>query len=169
MSKLAVMVNGERFVVELTGPPAKDSSCFELTIDGKQVKVQVPAWRESIENWHWFEVEGRSYEVDLDSELHWIKSPCGLHRLDVHDLDASVPVRPKSRDPRIKAPIPGMVAAVFVKEGDPVQAGAPVLILEAMKMENEIAAPVTGTISKLNARVGKSANLGEVLAEIKEA
>ncbi len=55
---------------------------------------------------------------------------------------------------------------MFVEAGQKVEAGQPLLILEAMKMENEINAPVTGVVSKLNAHVGKSALLNEVLAEI---
>src|SRR5208283_1534604 len=115
------------------------TSTFAARVDGETVVVTVPH-RESIESLHWFGIDGRSYEVDIDSDMHWIKSSTGLHRIEVRDLEAAV-TRPVSGDARVKAPIPGLVTRIFIKQGDMVSAGERLLILEAMKMENEITAP----------------------------
>ncbi|MDO4176366.1 MAG: biotin/lipoyl-containing protein [Bacillota bacterium] len=67
----------------------------------------------------------------------------------------------------ITAPMPGTVLDVKVTEGQAVNAGDVVLILEAMKMENEIAAPAAGTVDKIVAAKGSSVNSGDVLVTLK--
>jgi len=66
----------------------------------------------------------------------------------------------------VKAPIPGTILKIEVKEGDSVKKGDVILILEAMKMENEILAPVDGTVATINVETGASVNSGDVLATI---
>lgn len=63
----------------------------------------------------------------------------------------------------IKAPMPGTVLKVSLKTGDQVKKGQVILILEAMKMENEITAPQDGKISNLHVVAGQSVNAGDVL------
>jgi len=60
----------------------------------------------------------------------------------------------------VKAPLPGTIGTIFVKEGQVVKAGEKVLVLEAMKMENAILAPVSGKVEEITIKVGDSA-LGE--------
>ena len=66
----------------------------------------------------------------------------------------------------IKAPIPGTIIRYLVKEGDIIKAGKGVVILEAMKMENEIVAPADGKIKSLNCQPGDKVTGGTVLAVI---
>ena len=63
----------------------------------------------------------------------------------------------------MESPMPGIVLQVLVKKGDTVKRGQKVLILEAMKMENEISAPAGGTVREIRAREGDSVNTGDVL------
>ena len=63
----------------------------------------------------------------------------------------------------VKAPMPGNILDVKVKAGDSVKAGDTLLILEAMKMENEISAPQDGTIASVNVRKGDVVNSGDLL------
>ena len=58
------------------------------------------------------------------------------------------------------------VAQVLVEEGAPVQAGAPLVVLEAMKMEHTVVAPCAGTVSQLGALAGAQVADGEVLAVV---
>jgi pyruvate carboxylase subunit B len=69
-------------------------------------------------------------------------------------------------DTPMLAPIPGTVIRYLVKEGDEVKVGSPIVILEAMKMENEIVAPVSGKIKALNFKAGDKVAGGTVLAII---
>jgi pyruvate carboxylase subunit B len=62
--------------------------------------------------------------------------------------------------------MPGSIVDVLVKEGDTVKAGQPVLITEAMKMETEVQAPVSGRVTAVYAQKGDSVNPDEVLVEI---
>ena len=67
----------------------------------------------------------------------------------------------------LKSPLPGVILDVMVKEGDAVKAGQTLLILEAMKMENNIESDRDGVIERLNARKGDSVLEGDVLLTIK--
>ncbi|HOA54039.1 MAG: biotin/lipoyl-containing protein [Acetivibrionales bacterium] len=64
----------------------------------------------------------------------------------------------------IKAPMPGTILDIKVNVGEAVKRGQVILILEAMKMENEIVAPADGTVAQIQAAKGSSVNAGDVLA-----
>ena len=67
---------------------------------------------------------------------------------------------------KITAPMPGTILGVKVAVGDKVEKGQTLLILEAMKMENEIAAPEAGTVSSINVEAGASVESGQLLASL---
>lgn len=66
----------------------------------------------------------------------------------------------------IKAPMPGLVVRVDVEEGDTVTAGQTVVIIEAMKMENNLKADTDGVVSKVKVRAGEPVEKGAVLVEL---
>jgi biotin carboxyl carrier protein len=66
----------------------------------------------------------------------------------------------------VTAPLPGLILQLKVAEGDTVQAGQPVVIMEAMKMGNAVAAPHNGTVKKVYVKEGDSVGEGDVLVEI---
>ena len=66
----------------------------------------------------------------------------------------------------IKAPIPGLVVRVLVAEGDEVQKGQSVVILQAMKMENELRAQRAGTVATIKCKEGDSVNQGDTLVTL---
>lgn len=66
----------------------------------------------------------------------------------------------------VKAPMPGLVVRVAVEEGQEIGQGASVVVLEAMKMENEIAAPVGGIVKSVNVKPGQAVEKGAVLVEV---
>ncbi|HJZ64406.1 MAG TPA: biotin/lipoyl-containing protein [Candidatus Acidoferrum sp.] len=65
---------------------------------------------------------------------------------------------------QIAAPMPGKVVRLLVKAGDAVEAGQGLLVVEAMKMQNEIRSPKSGKVEKLFATEGQAVNAGEILA-----
>jgi propionyl-CoA carboxylase alpha chain len=67
------------------------------------------------------------------------------------------------------APMPGTVVSVAVETGHRVDAGQPVLVLEAMKMQHTVSAPRAGTVTQLDVRAGTQVASGEVLAVVEEA
>lgn len=66
----------------------------------------------------------------------------------------------------ISTPMPGKIVEVHVKEGDAVEKGQALLILESMKMQNDITSDVTGTVKKIHFKAGDQAAFGEPLVEI---
>lgn len=67
---------------------------------------------------------------------------------------------------RIVAPMPGKVVRVLVEQGAQVEAGAGVIVVEAMKMQNEMKAPKAGVVTTLNVTVGATVNGGDILAVV---
>ncbi|MDR1796998.1 MAG: biotin/lipoyl-binding protein [Clostridiales Family XIII bacterium] len=80
---------------------------------------------------------------------------------------AAAPSAPSAGATVIEAPMPGTILDVLVKAGDAVAADQVLLILEAMKMENEIVAPAAGTVDTVAVAKGASVGAGDVLVSIK--
>lgn len=89
--------------------------------------------------------------VSLNSRRRWGRG---------HDASKS------SGPQRIQAPMPGKVVRVLVRVGDTVQVRQPIVVIEAMKMENELRAGVDGTIAEVHAREGQSVDAGSLLAVV---
>jgi len=76
--------------------------------------------------------------------------------------------RPKpTEEGHVTTSMPGSIVEVLVKEGDEIEAGQPVLVTEAMKMETEVQAPISGTVTAVYVQKGDAVNPDEVLVEIK--
>lgn len=163
MIKVTVIIDGKSFDVDVT-PPNPSAQTTSVVCNGEELTV---TWPQSTQydQMEWVIVSGHPYEIAVDSGLHSIKAFDGMHRIEVQDRRVAL-ARPASADGRVKAPIPGLVTRVMVQLGDDVEAGQPLLLLEAMKMENEITAPRAGKVVKLNALAGKSVTLSEDLLEI---
>ena len=125
----------------------------------------IEAQRKEIKEMEWLIVDGRPYELIFDENMDWIKAYSGIHRIDVRDMEAVV-ARPRSGDGRVKAPIPGLITHILVKEGQTVKTGESLVVLEAMKMENEIRATRDGVVQTVRVEPGQSVVRNEVLADI---
>jgi len=91
-----------------------------------------------------------------------VETPFSLQRMKV--LNSK---KRKVEKEFIKAPMPGKIIDVLVREGSTVVRGEPVVILEAMKMQNEILSPVNGVIVKVSARANTNVMKDDLLVEIK--
>jgi biotin carboxyl carrier protein len=165
-----------KFEVQLTGSSGKKLRTVELerhadrwriTLDGQQVHA------DAVEiNPHTLSLllQGQSYEV------HIRESPDGVLRLQTgfKEFTAEV-VDPRAWRGRrhgaveaegrqqVVAPMPGKVVRILVQAGDQVAAGQGLLVVEAMKMQNEIRSPKGGTVERLHVKEGQPVNAGEVL------
>jgi acetyl/propionyl-CoA carboxylase alpha subunit len=161
MTRLAVTIAGRSFQVslELIGQEVR------AAVDGVDVQVALPDWPSGPKAIEWLLIDGRPYEVVFDPDLQWLRAWGGLHHLEIRDLAAPA-ARPGPADGRIKAPIAGQIARVSVAAGQAVAVGDPLLILEAMKMENEICAPCAGRVAAMHVAPGHVVALGQLLVEI---
>ena len=120
-----------------------------------------------------FEVDGQPYVVDIQS-IQRKSSPKGRPSASAQRSPAMAAIHPTAHPnllpatgtDQITAPIPGVILEVFVKEGDSVQAGAALLKMEAMKMENLINSPRAGKIAKLHVKAGDTVNQGREMVEL---
>lgn len=69
----------------------------------------------------------------------------------------------------VESPMPGTIVAINVAEGDTVVSGQAVVVIESMKMQNEISASIDGTVTKVNCSVGDQVGLGDLLVEVEPA
>ena len=99
-------------------------------------------------------VNNNTYEVTISDPLDELIKSMGIQRGRTKLVNA------------IKAPMPGMVISVMVSEGQSVQKGDSVLILEAMKMENVIKAPGDGVIKSIKIKQGTAVEKNQVLIEL---
>jgi acetyl/propionyl-CoA carboxylase alpha subunit len=164
MPKLSVTIDEKVYEIEASVFPQNESE-FSVWVNGELLTVQIPDIEASFAEQEWLMVNGRPYEITFHKDLDWIKAFGGLHRLEVRDEEARIS-KPVSGDGRIKAPIPGLVTRVMVEKGQEVEMGDPLLILEAMKMENEIRAPKTGVVQALPVSEGQTVLRDQVLAEV---
>ena len=79
---------------------------------------------------------------------------------------APVAAAPVADGTQVKAPMPGTILAVKKNVGEAVKAGDVIVVLEAMKMENDIVAPCDGTVKSINAPKGSTVNTDDVIAVI---
>ena len=148
MSTLHVTIDNHTYTVELK-PSGRGGEVYDVVINGQSLSVTLPHPTATVAEMEWLIVDGRPYEIVADPTLQWINAYDGLHTVDVQDANQRVS-RPRSGDGRVKAPIPGLITRILVEPGAAVAAGQAMLILEAMKMENEIRAPFDGVVSSLS-------------------
>lgn len=85
----------------------------------------------------------------------------------VAGVQSAAPVEVAAGDTAVNAPMPGKIIQVSVKTGDTIKKGDTVVVLEAMKMQNEIPAPVGGTVKSVQVTSGQAVKVGEVMAVIR--
>ena len=110
-------------------------------------------------------VNGTTYEVDVEqvgSEAASVSPVSSAPAAPPVQAPASAPAASGNGE-KVVAPMPGTILKVNVMPGSAVKAGDSLLVLEAMKMENDIAAPCDGTIASVSVSQGASVSTGDVL------
>ncbi len=144
---------------------------FKFTINGNQYDTEILNVEENIVE---IEINGTSYKVEVDKEIKTTKTPKLVRPAAVPSTDShpsvaktSSPSTPKGAG-SIKSPLPGVILDVFVREGDAVKMGQKLLMLEAMKMENNIEADKAGKVVSILKQKGDAVMEGDVLIIIGE-
>ncbi|MGB5499210.1 MAG: biotin/lipoyl-containing protein [Maribacter sp.] len=111
------------------------------------------------------EVNGTSYSAKMKEEIKKAKTPT-LVRAASKRPSEPLKVNPSSSKTKIVAPIPGVVLSIDVKVGDTIKVGDRLLLLEAMKMENNITSEKAGTITAVKITVGQQVLQNEIMIEL---
>ena len=114
----------------------------ELRIDGRTVFIPYIVQGTQVS----FKYEGETYSIDVGEKTSR--------------------ARRRHRDQTMSAPMPGVILKVLVSQGQQVTKGAPLVILEAMKMEHVISAPRDGTVAAINCKEGELVQPGNDLIEL---
>ncbi|HCE58769.1 MAG TPA: acetyl-CoA carboxylase biotin carboxyl carrier protein subunit [Prolixibacteraceae bacterium] len=144
---------------------------FKFTINGNQYETEILNIEDNIAE---IEVNGTVYKVEVDKTMKTTKTPKLVRQVAVPSTDAhpsvaktASPSAPKGAG-SIKSPLPGVILEMFVREGDLVKMGQKLLMLEAMKMENNIEADKAGKVVSILKHKGDSVMEGDVLIIIGE-
>jgi biotin carboxyl carrier protein len=164
MMKYEVLIGGKTRVVEIT----RVENDWQIILDGTSFDASA------------VEVAPNTFSILLNGASHQVRiAPHPDGSLSLYSGGAEY--RAEVNDPRvwrgrkhgaleaegrqqITAPMPGKIVRVLVGEGDSVEAGQGLLVVEAMKMQNEIRSPKAGKVEKLLAKENQAVNAGDILA-----
>jgi len=143
--ELEVKLDGKQIEVDFV--QVKPPNFFSFLVNNKSFDVEIIKNSEG----YWVNMDGRKYECFLEDErISKIKDIAGFKKDILQEKE-------------IKTPMPGLVVAIEVKEGDTVIAGQGVAIVEAMKMENELKAKFDGKVKKVKVKPGQAVDKNDVL------
>lgn len=134
---------------------------FKFTIRGNEYEVHINSFEDNIAE---IDVNGSTYKVELAEEVKTTKTPKLVRPKPIQTKESKP--KPAAGFSKIEAPLPGTMFKINVKAGDEVKKGQAIMVLEAMKMENNILAEKDGVINKVLVSVGDAVLQGDILAEI---
>lgn len=135
---------------------------YKFKINGNEYSVEVKSLEDNVAE---IEVNGTPYQVELTKEIKTSKTP-RLVRSAPSPKKEAKPISVKTGLSKTEAPLPGSIFKINVKEGDEVNKGQTLLIMEAMKMENNILAEKDGVVKSIKVKEGDSVLQGDLLIEI---
>ena len=164
--KFEIQIADKIHTVELT----RDSDRWQISLDGKELDVDAIEITPGIFS---ILLNGQSHEIRVNPQSDGsLALHTGHHEFAAEIIDPRAwsgrrhsHVEAEGRQ-QILAPMPGKVVRLLVHAGDQVKAGQGLLVVEAMKMQNEVRSPKTGKVERLLAKEGQPVNAGEVLAWI---
>lgn len=151
-----IEASGEHFVVN--GKPVAfdigrvDKDYFHILLDSQSYRAEIveadPATKR-----YTIKVNGKHYQVTLQDKFDVLLEKMGMNATS------------GARVNNVRAPMPGLIIELKVKDGDLVKSGDTLLILEAMKMENIIRSPGDATVRSVKVRMGEGVEKNQVLIE----
>ena len=164
-----INIGGKNFQLDLKKETGRENRWL-AKVNGREIALDV---LQVSENALSIVMEGQSFQARRENS----SDENGTRRIIVGGKTYEVTVRDakslRSRNQtaagdsgplKVKASMPGKVVRVLANKGDSVQAGSGILVVEAMKMQNEVRSPKDGTLKELLAREGMNVNAGDVLA-----
>jgi len=157
-----IAIDGRSYRLDLSQADGR----WSCRVDGREVEVDAVLARPNVLS---LRIGNKAYEVKCErvgGDVHvWV----GSQRFAAEVRDPrSLRGRSRAADDqgpkKLTAPMPGKVVRILLSQGTAVEAGAGVLVVEAMKMQNEVKSPKKGTIQKILVNEGAAVNAGDVLA-----
>jgi biotin carboxyl carrier protein len=163
---LDASVDGRPHRVEVTGGPLR----YTVTIDGRRLDVD---WREAGGAFVSLLTGpgGRSHQVALETRPGGYRVLVGsdefaVELLEAARVDGAAARRPPAGPARLLAPMPGRIVRVMAEPGQEVAAGEGLIVMEAMKMENELRSPRSGRVAQVHARERQNVETGALLVVV---
>ncbi|HVB36195.1 MAG TPA: biotin/lipoyl-containing protein [Candidatus Acidoferrales bacterium] len=138
-------VNGRKVAADIV---EIQTGIYSLLIDGEAFEARIESGPSSLRVY----VDGREYPVAIADPRRWRRNRNEVAEAEGHQ--------------QIVASMPGKLVRLMVRAGDTVEAGQGLLVVEAMKMQNEIKSPKAGKIERIAVREGQTVSAGDVLAVI---
>lgn len=129
---------------------------YSLIINGKSYEVFARRLNKPDED------ESQTYEIFFAGQRFEVQ----VEDERTRSLTGAAASARSSAEARIRAPMPGLVVGIPLEPGTPVTRGQTVVILEAMKMENDLSTPINGTIKEIRVSTGQTVNQGDVLVVV---
>lgn len=143
--RIVVAVEDREYVVDARWT---QSDLLSLIIDGRSYQVDIHSEKDC----HRVLIEGEHFDFELfDERKALLKSAAGLGAEGVQEIRTSMP---------------GKIVKVLVAEGDEVEKGSGLIIVEAMKMENEMKSPKAGVVKKVGVEEGEAVEAGTLLVVV---
>jgi biotin carboxyl carrier protein len=157
-----VTIDGKTYRLELD----RRETGWSCRLDGRDISVDAVLARADVLS---LRVGNRAFEVKCErvgSDTHfWVGSQrFSVNVRDPRSLRGRVRTADEEGPKKLTAPMPGKVVRILAAQGEAVDAGGGVVVVEAMKMQNEVKSPKTGKIQKILVGVGAAVNAGDVLA-----
>lgn len=157
-----IAIDGKHYRLELNRVDTR----WSCRLDGREIEVDAVLARPDVLS---LRIGNQAYEVKCErvaGEMHlWVGSArFSAEVRDPRSLRGRVRAVDDQGPKKLTAPMPGKIVRVLVIQGAEIEAGAGVLVVEAMKMQNEIKSPKKGTIQKILVSEGTAVNAGDVLA-----
>ncbi|HEX3820170.1 MAG TPA: biotin/lipoyl-containing protein [Candidatus Sulfotelmatobacter sp.] len=157
-----IAIDGKNYRLELERVDGQ----WACLVDGHAIEVDAVLLRPSVLS---LRIGDRSYEVKCDRVAGELQIFVGDRRFtaevrDPRSLRGRIRAADEHGPKKLTAPMPGKVVRVLVSQGSEIEAGAGVVVVEAMKMQNEVKSPKKGTVRKILVNEGTAVNAGDVLA-----
>ena len=161
--KYTAIIDGERLEIELM---RADDRIIEAQIGDESYIIDVKAVEPGV---YWFQWKDRSIEIAVAPNDDAYAVSFGGQRMHVEIIDTRAALRKAAQHGHdgmveLRAPMPGKVVKVLVGEGSAVEMNQGLLVIEAMKMQNEFKSPKKGIVRKLAVKESAAVNAGDLLA-----
>ena len=159
-----VNIDGKNYRLDLNRLDGR----WECRLDGRGVEVDAVLARRDVLS---VIIAGKAYEIKRErtaTDMHLWVGPIryAVQLRDPRSLRSRASAEDGKGPKKLVAPMPGKVVRILVPESAEVEAGQGVVVVEAMKMQNEIKSPKKGVVRKMIAAEGAAVNAGDVLAVV---